>query len=54
MSPRHQHLLRGLSFLDPESIGTLGVAANVGVLAAGFLALGYLLAAAGRATVRLR
>jgi hypothetical protein len=41
-------------FLDPESIGVLGVAANVGVLAAGFLVLGYLLAAAGRATVRLR
>lgn len=41
-------------FLDPESVGMLGVAANVGVLAAGFLLLGYLLAAAGRATVRLR
>jgi hypothetical protein len=41
-------------FLDPESVGTLGVAANVGVLAAGFLLLGYLLALAGRATVRLR
>jgi hypothetical protein len=41
-------------FLDPESVGMLGVAVNVGVLAAGFLVLGYLLAAAGRATVRLR
>lgn len=41
-------------FLDPASVGTVGVAANVGVLAAGFLLLGYLLALAGRATVRLR
>lgn len=41
-------------FLDPESVGLTGVAVNVGILAAGFLMLGYLLAAAGRATVRLR
>ena len=41
-------------FLDPERVGMLGVAVNVGVLAAGFLVLGYLLAAVGRATVRLR
>jgi hypothetical protein len=41
-------------FLDPGSVGMLGVATNVGILAAGFLALGYLLAVAGRVTVRLR
>jgi hypothetical protein len=41
-------------FLDPESVGVLGVAANVGVLAAGFLLLGYLLAGVGRTAVRLR
>lgn len=41
-------------FLDPESVGVLGVAANVGVLAAGFLLLGYLLAGVGRAAVRWR
>jgi|GEM_PF-1497132 hypothetical protein len=41
-------------FLDPASVGMLGVTVNVGVLAAGFLALGYVLAAAGRATVRFR
>jgi hypothetical protein len=41
-------------FLDPDSVGILGVAVNVGFLAAGFLLLGYLLAGVGRATVRLR
>lgn len=40
-------------FLDPDSVGMAGVALNVGILAAGFLALGYLLAAAGRATAWL-
>ena len=39
-------------FLDADSVGAAVVVANVGLLAAGFLALGYLLSAMGRAAVR--
>ena len=41
-------------FLDADSVGAAVVVANVGLLAAGFLALGYLLSAMGRAAVRAR
>lgn len=37
-------------FLDPGSVGAVAVGLNVGLLAAGFLGLGYLLAALARAT----
>lgn len=37
-------------FLDPDSVGMAGVTLNVGILAAAFLLLGYLLAGAGRAS----
>jgi hypothetical protein len=36
-------------FLDPDSVGTLAVAVNIGVLAGTFLTLGYGLMALGRA-----
>lgn len=39
-------------FLDPGSVGAAAVAVNVGLLATGFLALGYLLAGAGRLATR--
>ncbi|KUI35060.1 Pr6Pr family membrane protein [Mycobacterium sp. GA-2829] len=35
-------------FLDPGSVGALAVGVNIGLLGAGFLALGYLLTALGR------
>ena len=37
-------------FLDPDSIGTAAVVGNIGLLAAIFLALGYILMAVGRPT----
>lgn len=40
-------------FLDPHSVGLAGLAVNIAILAAGFLALGYLLAGIGRATAWL-
>lgn len=41
-------------FLDPGTVGEAVVAANVGLLAAGFLALGYVLSAVGRVAVTAR
>ena len=41
-------------FLDPDSVGVAAVAGNVGLLAAGFLALGYALTVLGRAAVAVR
>ncbi|WP_099023443.1 Pr6Pr family membrane protein [Mycolicibacterium palauense] len=41
-------------FLDVQAAGPVAVAANATILAAGFLALGYLLFGAGRMAVRLR
>lgn len=41
-------------FLDPGRIGATGVAANVAILALGFLTLGYLLSGAGRVAVKAR
>ena len=37
-------------FLDPDSVGTAAVVGNIGLLAAIFLALGYILMAVGRPT----
>lgn len=39
-------------FLDPESVGTLTVGVNIGLLGAIFLALGYLLTGLGRVRVK--
>lgn len=41
-------------FLDPGSVGFADVVANVLILAAGFVALGYGLSIVGRASVKLR
>jgi hypothetical protein len=41
-------------FLDPASVGIADVVANVLILAAGFVALGYGLSVVGRASVKLR
>ena len=41
-------------FLDPSSVGSAGVVANVLILAAGFVALGYGLSLVGRASVKIR
>ena len=37
-------------FLDPQSVGTAAVVGNIGLLAAIFLVLGYILVAVGRST----
>jgi len=41
-------------FLDADMVGAAAVAANVALIGAGFLGLGYLLSAVGRAAVRSR
>ncbi|RZT86704.1 hypothetical protein EV383_3601 [Pseudonocardia sediminis] len=41
-------------FLDPDSVGTAAVVGNIGLLALGFVGLGYVITALGRASVAAR